>query len=72
MAMNLLNCDNVSSLVLVAVYIPPQAHAPTALGVLADLVISMENSFPDCHVLVLGDFNHTTLEDQSSQSIKSE
>jgi len=53
-----------SSLVLVAVYIPPWAHTPTAIGVLADHVISIENSFPDCQVLVLRDFNHTTLESE--------
>ena len=54
----------ISSLVLMAVYIPPQAHVPTAVGMLADYVISIENSFPDRHVLVLGDFNHTTLESE--------
>ena len=62
----------VSSLVLVAVYLPPQAHAPTAIGVLADHVISVENSFPDSHVLVLGDFNRTTVHwNRSPQSINS-
>ena len=53
-----------SSLVLVAVYIPPKAHAPTAIGVLDYHVISIENSFPDHHVLVLRHFSHTILESE--------
>ena len=53
-----------SSLVLVAVHIPPQAHAQTSIGVLADHVISIENSFPDYHGLVLGDIDHATLESE--------
>ena len=47
--------------VMVGVYIPPQAKATTAIGSLADQITTVENSNPDSLVLILGDFNHTTL-----------
>ena len=46
---------------MVGVYIPPQANATTAIGALADQITTVENSNPDSLVLILGDFNHTTL-----------
>ena len=47
--------------VLVGVYIHPKAHATTAIYELSRQVSEIENKFPDCHVLVMGDFNHTSL-----------
>ena len=45
-----------------AVYIPWHM-LPTAVGVLVGHITSIiENSYPDCHFLLLGDFNHTPLE----------
>ena len=46
---------------MVGVYIPPQANATTAIGALADQITTVDNSNPDSLVLILGDFNHTTL-----------
>ena len=51
----------ITSVVMVGVYIPPQANATTAIGALADQITTVENSNPDSFVLILGDFNHTTL-----------
>jgi hypothetical protein len=51
---------------MVGVYIPPQANATTAIGALADQITTVDNSNPDSLVLILGDFNHTTLSKERS------
>ena len=50
-----------TSIVMLGVYIPPQANATAAIGALADHITTVETSNPDSLVLILGDFNHTTL-----------
>ncbi|CAM4393404.1 unnamed protein product [Leuciscus chuanchicus] len=50
-----------SSLVLISVYIPPQAHVSTALQQLADLIIEIEQQHPDSVLIILGDFNQAKL-----------
>ena len=47
-----------TSVVIVGVYIPPQANAT------ADQITTVENSNPDSLVLIRGDFNHTTLSNE--------
>ena len=49
-----------TSLVVVGVYIP-QAKAATATSHLADLIHTIETSYPDSQILVLGDFDHAKL-----------
>ena len=49
-----------TSLVLVGVYIP-QAKAATATSHLPDLIHTIETSYPDSQILVLGDFYHEKL-----------
>ena len=56
-----------TSIVMVGVYIPPQANATAAIGALADQITTVENTNPDLLVLILGDFNHTTLSKQLSK-----
>ena len=46
---------------MVGVYILPQTNATAAIGALADQITTADNSNPDSLVLILGDFNHTTL-----------
>ncbi|XDV52129.1 hypothetical protein PO909_020893 [Leuciscus waleckii] len=50
-----------SSLVLISVYIPPQAHVSTALQQLADLITETEQQHPDSVLIILGDFNQAKL-----------
>lgn len=50
-----------SAVVLIIVYIPPDASAPSALQQLADHIMEVENSNPDAAMIALGDFNHVTL-----------
>ena len=50
-----------ASVVLIAVYIPPKAKATAAIGELTKHVAAAESAFPESTVIVLGDFNHTSL-----------
>ena len=50
-----------TSLVLVGVYVHPRANATTAMRELSMQVTDAENKFPDCKVLVMGDFNHSKM-----------
>ncbi len=47
----------ICSFILVSVYIPPQAHARSALQKLADLITETEQKHPDSVLIILGDFN---------------
>ena len=47
-----------SSVILVGVYIPPKANARTAINNLAASITAIENADPDSIVLALSDFNH--------------
>ena len=49
---------------LIGVYIPPHASADVVIGELANQVTAIENSLPDSHVLVQGDFNHMSLKEE--------
>ena len=53
-----------TSVVLIGVYIPSQANAAVAIGGLTNQVTAIENALPDSHVLVQGDFNHTSLKEE--------
>uniref|UniRef100_A0A3B5QBX0 Reverse transcriptase domain-containing protein n=1 Tax=Xiphophorus maculatus TaxID=8083 RepID=A0A3B5QBX0_XIPMA len=50
-----------SSIVIVAVYIPPRANAKLALEELYCLISVQMNSNPEAAVIVAGDFNHVEL-----------
>jgi hypothetical protein len=50
-----------TSLVLIGVYIQPRANANVAVKELSKIVTNIENTYPDSHVIVLGDFNHTKM-----------
>ena len=50
-----------SSVVIIGVYIPPQANARTAINNLAASITATENANQDSIVLALGDFTHTNL-----------
>ena len=50
-----------ASIVLMGVYIPPDASATSAMKLLAARVTATESAHPDSVVIVLGDFNHTNL-----------
>ena len=50
-----------ASIIMICVYIPPEANANTTIAELANYVSSVENSHPDTAVIVLGDFNQTNL-----------
>ena len=50
-----------ASVIMICVYIPPEANAITTIAELANYVSSVENSHPDTAVIVLGDFNQTNL-----------
>ena len=45
------------SVILTAVYIPPQAHTGAAAIQPSDIVTQAENYHPDSFVIVTGDFN---------------
>uniref|UniRef100_A0A8C2CQ77 Reverse transcriptase domain-containing protein n=1 Tax=Cyprinus carpio TaxID=7962 RepID=A0A8C2CQ77_CYPCA len=49
------------SLILVSVYIPPQAHVSLALQKLADQITETEQQHPDSVLIILGDFNKANL-----------
>ncbi|XP_076841985.1 NACHT, LRR and PYD domains-containing protein 3-like [Brachyhypopomus gauderio] len=49
------------AIILVAVYIPPQAPSSEAAQLLSTQITDIENLYPDSTVLVLGDFNHVNL-----------
>ncbi|KAI2648571.1 putative RNA-directed DNA polymerase from transposon BS [Labeo rohita] len=51
----------VSSFILVSVYIPPDARTSAALVLLADQITHTEQRYPDTSILVLGDFNKAHL-----------
>ncbi|XP_071356968.1 uncharacterized protein [Trachinotus anak] len=46
-----------TSIILVSVYIPPQANVQEAQRALADQILCVERTNPDSLVIVLGDFN---------------
>ncbi|KAI2646918.1 Ornithine carbamoyltransferase [Labeo rohita] len=50
-----------TSVILVAVYIPPQAAANEAAQQLTAHIMQLENSYPDSTTLFLGDFNHVDM-----------
>ena len=50
-----------SSVILVHVYIPPQANARTTINNLAASITATENANQDSIVLAFGDFSHTNL-----------
>ena len=50
-----------SSLILAAVYVPPDANATNSMIDLSSQISTIENSRPDSLCIVLGDFNHTSL-----------
>lgn len=50
-----------ASVILVAVYIPPQAGATLAAQQLAARITEVENAHPDPVVLILGHFNHVNM-----------
>ncbi|KAK0137856.1 hypothetical protein N1851_025938 [Merluccius polli] len=50
-----------ASIILICIYIPPEANANTTIAELANYVSSVENSHPDTAIIVLGDFNQTNL-----------
>ncbi|KAM9813349.1 NACHT, LRR and PYD domains-containing protein 12-like [Neosynchiropus ocellatus] len=50
-----------ASIILVAVYIPPEAGASSAARQLAAHVTELENAHPHSAVLIMGDFNHVNL-----------
>ena len=50
-----------ASVVLIGVYIPPQANANIATGELALHIASVETTHPDSAVIVLGDFSYCNL-----------
>uniref|UniRef100_A0A8C6P8Y0 Reverse transcriptase domain-containing protein n=1 Tax=Nothobranchius furzeri TaxID=105023 RepID=A0A8C6P8Y0_NOTFU len=62
-----LNCKpfysprEISSFILIGVYIHPQADVSVALQTLADQVTSTENKYPDSVLIILGDFNQAKL-----------
>lgn len=49
------------SVIIICVYIPPEASAVTTIAELANYVSSVENIHLDAAVIVLGDFNQTNL-----------
>ncbi len=49
------------SFILVSVYIPPQAHASSAVQKLADLISDTEQQHQDSVLIILGDFNQANL-----------
>ena len=59
--MQTLLLDTFSSVILVGVYIPPQANARTAINNLAASITVTENANQGSIVLALGDFTHTNL-----------
>ncbi|KAI0215660.1 hypothetical protein LSAT2_032285 [Lamellibrachia satsuma] len=55
-----------SSVILMGVYIPPDANATSAINqlttrVLTTRVLAAETTYPDSVIIILGDFNHTNL-----------
>ena len=50
-----------SSVVLMGVYIPPDANATSAINQLTTRVLAAETTYPDSVIIILGDFNHTNL-----------
>lgn len=50
-----------ASIILVAVYIPPQAVATSAIEQLSAQVTELERAHPDSVLLLMGDFNHVNL-----------
>lgn len=50
-----------ASVIVIGVYIPPEANANAAVSELACHISDTENSYPDAAIIVLGDFNHTNL-----------
>ncbi|XP_041646436.1 NLR family CARD domain-containing protein 3-like [Cheilinus undulatus] len=50
-----------ASVILICVYIPPEANANTTIAKLANYISSAENSHPDTAIIVLGDFNWTNM-----------
>ncbi|KAJ4939516.1 hypothetical protein JOQ06_028964 [Pogonophryne albipinna] len=50
-----------ASIIIIGVYIPPEANANTTMSDLASHISSVENAHPDAAIIVLGDFNHTNL-----------
>jgi hypothetical protein len=50
-----------ASFILVGVYIPPQVNVQEAQCLLADQILSVEQTNPDSLVIVLGDFNKGNL-----------
>ena len=50
-----------SSVVLLGVYIPPDANVTSAINKLTTRVLAAETTYPDSVIIILGDFIHTNL-----------
>ncbi|KAK7881961.1 hypothetical protein WMY93_028135 [Mugilogobius chulae] len=51
----------ITSVITIAVYIPPQADTDTALVALQDIISKHRNKYPDAALIVAGDFNKANL-----------
>lgn len=47
--------------VVIAVYIPPDANENAALGYMSTAINKQQNAYPDGVFIVAGDFNHVNL-----------
>ena len=52
------------SIVMAAVYVPPEANPTESMIELSKQISTIEYSYPDSLVLLLGDFNYTSLTTQ--------
>ncbi len=53
--------QEICSLILVSVYIHPQAHVSLVLQKLTDLITDTEQKHPDSVLIILGDFNKANI-----------
>ena len=51
-----------TSVVLIAVYIPPSADATVACDVISSTAAQLQTQHPDAFMVITGDFNHATLD----------
>ena len=49
------------SVMIFAVYIPPEANAKSAIDQLSDIITQHENANSGALSIIVGDFNHTNL-----------
>lgn len=55
-----------TSAIVVAVYIPPSADASVACDTIHSTVAKLQNQHPNAFLIITGDFNHVTLDKTSS------